>query len=99
MKSHASDTTLVGAGSRAPGSEQRSCQTNSVTERTMSGGTTTLATCRAASAKRSTAGRTGGRKVTISAVVPGTGTAAATDVGTMAARIALPSWVAARRGD
>ena len=44
MKSQASDTTLVGGGRRAPGSEQRSCQTNSVIESTMSGGRTTLIT-------------------------------------------------------
>ena len=38
------DTTLVGGGRRAPGSEQRSCQTKSVRPITMSGGRTTPAT-------------------------------------------------------
>ncbi len=91
MKSQASDTTLVGGGSRAPGSEQRSCHTNNVIDITMSGGNTTLTMWRAASAIRSSAGRIGGRKATISAVVPGTGTAAATEAATLAACITPPS--------
>ena len=75
MKSQASDTTLVGGGRRAPGSEQRSCQTNSVTamhdQRRQQRRRTS---CRAASPHRARAtGRTGGRKATISAVAPGTG--------------------------
>ena len=73
MKSQASATTLVGGGRRAPGSEHRSCHTNSVTASTINGGRTTCNVCRAISATRSSAGRRGGRKVTISALVPDTG--------------------------
>src|SRR5882724_6701260 len=53
MKSQASDTTLVGGGSRAPDSEQRSCHTNSDTEITMSGGRMTCMAWRATSPMRS----------------------------------------------
>jgi hypothetical protein len=92
MKSQASDTTLVGAGSRAPGSEQRSCQTNSVSEMTMSGGSTTCIVWRATSPMRSRAGRIGGLNGTISAVASGTGMSAAMETAALlTAGITRPS--------
>jgi len=57
----------------------------------MSGGNTTFKTCRAISMARSTTGRTGGRKVTISAEDSGTGTATATDADFAAICITPPS--------
>ncbi len=79
MKSHESAITLVGAGRDEPGVEHNSCQTRRMSPITIIGGITTAPVLAAASRKRSIAGRTGGRKGTISAVAPGTGTVAAID--------------------
>ena len=96
MKSQASATTLVGGGRRAPGSEHRSCQTNRVIASTIRGGSTTFAICRAISPTRSSAGRIGGWKATISAErtgASGTGMSAvsAIAVALLAAAITPPS--------
>ena len=93
MRSQDSVETLVGAGSDEPGAEQRSCQTKSTSAITITGGITAAPTSLAAASRsRSTTGRAGGRKATISAVAPGTGTAAAIDaVLALLAAITPPS--------
>ena len=90
MKSQASVTTLVGGGRREPASEQSSCQTISVKASTISGGSRMPAARLANSRSRSTAGLAGGRNATISAVAPGTGTAAAMETLALAC-ITTPS--------
>ena len=92
MKSQESLITLLGAGSEEPGAEHSSCHTKIVSPITITGGITIPTTWLALSRSRSSPGRTGGRNGTISAVAPGTGTAAAIDaVLALLAAITPPS--------